>query len=110
MKGSLTSVGFFVLGIACGLWHLLPDMSSWGNMSFYTLCAVLFCVGLSVGGNGELLRSFRRLDRRLLLLPLMTIAGTLAGCAIMAFALPRRGFGIRLLLAIEYPHHAVSRR
>lgn len=108
MKGSLTIVGFFVLGIACGLWHLLPDMSSWGNMSFYTLCALLFCVGVSVGGNSELLRSFRRLDRRLLLLPLMTITGTLAGCAIMAFALPHRSLTDCLAVGSGFGYYSLS--
>ena len=41
MKGSLVIVGFFVLGIVCGVMHWLPPLG--GNVSFLTLCALL-CV------------------------------------------------------------------
>ena len=42
MKGSLIIIGFFVLGIVCGIMHWLPDLNAYGNMSFMTLCALLF--------------------------------------------------------------------
>ena len=77
MKGSLIIIGFFVLGIVCGIMHWLPDLNAYGNMSFMTLCALLFCVGVTVGNNTALLKSFRQLDPRFMLLPLMTITGTL---------------------------------
>ena len=108
MKGSVIIVGFFVLGICCGLWHLLPDMSKWGDMSFYTLCALMFCVGVSVGGNSEVLRSFRHLDRRLMLLPLMTIVGTLAGCAIVACLLPQRSLTDCLAVGSGFGYYSLS--
>lgn len=107
MKGSLTIVAFFALGIACGLWHWLPDWN-WSDLGFYTLCALLFCVGFSVGGNGELLRSFKRLDRRLMLLPLMTITGTLAGSAIIAFALPHRSLNDCLAVGSGFGYYSLS--
>ena len=71
MRGSLIIVGFFVLGIVCGVMHWLPDLNAWGNVSFWTLCALLFCVGVTVGNNTALLKSFRQLDPRLMLLPLI---------------------------------------
>ena len=108
MKGSLTIVGFFVLGIACGLWHLLPDISTWGNMSFYTLCALMFCVGVSVGGNSEVLRSFKQLDWRLMLLPLTTIVGTLAGCTIVAWTLPQRSLADCLAVGSGFGYYSLS--
>ena len=42
MKGSLIIVAFFIAGIACGLMHLLPDLNAYGNVSYLTLCALLF--------------------------------------------------------------------
>ena len=68
MKGSLIIVGFFVLGIVCGVMHWLPDLNAYGNVSFMTLCALLFCVGMTVGNNTTLLKSFTKLDPRLMLL------------------------------------------
>ena len=82
MKGSLIIVGFFILGIICGVMHWLPDLNAYGNVSFWTLCALLFSVGVTVGNNTTLLKSFTKVDKRLMLLPLMTIVGTLAATAI----------------------------
>ena len=88
MKGSLIIVGFFLLGIVCGLMGWLPPLS--GNVSFLTLCALLFCVGVTVGNNTAMLKKFKQLDPRLMLLPLMTVIGTLAATAIAALGLPGR--------------------
>ncbi|MBR6948164.1 MAG: LysO family transporter, partial [Muribaculaceae bacterium] len=65
MKGSLIIVAFFVLGIVCGLMRWVPQPD--GNVSFVTLCALLFTVGVTVGNNTGLLKSFRKLDPRLML-------------------------------------------
>ena len=65
MKGSLIIVGFFILGIVCGLMHWMPDINAFGNVSYLTLCALLFCVGITVGNNTTIIDTFRHLDRRL---------------------------------------------
>ena len=41
MKGSLIIVGFFALGVACGLADVLPDLQG-TDVSFYALCALMF--------------------------------------------------------------------
>ena len=46
MKGSLIIVGFFVLGALVGLFELIPFNIADTDISFYTLCALMFCVGL----------------------------------------------------------------
>ena len=63
MKGSLIIVGFFVLGIVCGVMHWLPDLNAFGNVSVWTLYALLFCVGITVGNNTTLLKSFKSVKR-----------------------------------------------
>ena len=60
MKGSLIIVGFFALGVACGLADVLPDLSQ-TDINFYALCALMFCVGISVGSDPQTLNSFRAL-------------------------------------------------
>ena len=81
MKGSLIIVGFFVLGALCGVYHLIPYDFTQSKLSFYALCALMFSVGVSVGNDPQTLRNFRSLNPRLIFLPVMTILGTLAGCA-----------------------------
>jgi uncharacterized membrane protein YbjE (DUF340 family) len=108
MKGSLIIVGFFILGIMCGLMHWLPDLNAYGNVSYLTLCALLFCVGITVGNNTTIIDTFRQLDRRLMLLPLMTIVGTLAATAIASLALPHRSLTDCLAVGSGFGYYSLS--
>ena len=108
MKGSLIIVGFFVVGIVCGLYHWLPDVVMQSDISFYVLCALMFFVGMSVGSNTSALKSFRQLNPRLALLPLMTIVGTLAGCSIVAVLLPHRSLADCLAVGSGFGYYSLS--
>ncbi len=108
MKGSLIIIAFFIFGILCGLMHWLPDMNAYGNVSFLTLCALLFCVGVTVGNNTELLKSFRQLDSRLMLLPLMTIFGTLTATAVASIGLPGRSLTDCLAVGSGFGYYSLS--
>ncbi len=108
MKSSLIIVGFFVLGIVCGLYHWLPDVVMQSDISFYVLCALMFFVGMSVGSNTSALKSFKKLNPRLALLPLMTIVGTLAGCSIVALLLPHRSLADCLAVGSGFGYYSLS--
>ena len=90
MKGSLIIVSFFIVGTLCGLLQLIPYDFSQSKLSFYALCGLMFCVGISIGNDPQTLKSFRSLNPRLLFLPVMTILGTLAGCAVVSLFLSHR--------------------
>lgn len=108
MKGSLIIIGFFILGIVVGIMNWLPDLNAYGNVSFLTLCALLFCVGVTVGNNTALLKSFRQLDPRLMLLPLMTIVGTLAATSIASLGLPGRNLTDCLAVGSGFGYYSLS--
>lgn len=90
MRGSLIIIGFFILGTLCGVYHLIPYDFSESNLSYYALCALMFSVGMSVGNDPQTLRNFRSLNPRLIFLPVCTILGTLAGCAVVSLLLSHR--------------------
>ena len=106
MKGSVIIVGFFAVGIVCGVFNLLPPMPS--NVSYLTLCALMFCVGITVGNNTAILKSFTRLDPRLMLLPLMTIIGTLTATAVASLALPHRSLSDCLAVGSGFGYYSLS--
>ncbi len=108
MKGSLIIVGFFILGIVCGVMHWLPDLNAFGNVSVWTLYALLFCVGITVGNNTTLMKSFTRLDPRLMLLPMMTIVGTLAATAIVSLGMPQRSLTDCLAVGSGFGYYSLS--
>ena len=91
MKGSLIIVSFFIIGTLCSLYHLIPFNFSDSNLSYYALCGLMFCVGISIGNDPKTLKSFRSLNPRLVFLPIITILGTLAGCAVAGFFMSGTG-------------------
>ena len=109
MKGSLIIVSFFIIGTLCGVYHLIPYDFTDSKLSYYALCGLMFCVGISIGNDPNTLKSFRSLNPRLVFLPIMTILGTLAG-----FYEPTKSirlYGSRgriwLLLALQHIYHRI---
>lgn len=108
MKGSLIIVGFFVLGALCGVYHLIPYDFTQSKLSFYALCALMFSVGVSVGNDPLTLRNFRSLNPRLIFLPVMTILGTLAGCAVVSLFLSHRSVTDCMAVGAGFGYYSLS--
>ena len=108
MKGSLIIVGFFVLGALCGVYHLIPYDFTQSKLSFYALCALMFSVGVSVGYDPQTLRNFRSLNPRLIFLPVMTILGTLAGCAVVSLFLSHRSVTDCMAVGAGFGYYSLS--
>lgn len=108
MKGSLIIIAFFVLGIICGHQHLLPNSLNVADLSFYALCTLMFFVGISVGCDPKTLLSFRQLNPRFALLPLMTIGGTLAGCLVVSLLLPHRSAADCCAIGSGFGYYSLS--
>lgn len=108
MKGSLIIVSFFILGTLCGLYHLIPYDFSQSRLSFYALCALMFCVGVSIGNDPKTLKSFRSLNPRLVFLPVMTIVGTLAGCAVASLFLAHRSATDCMAVGAGFGYYSLS--
>ena len=53
MKGSLIIVSFFIIGTLCGVYHLIPYDFTDSKLSYYALCGLMFCVGISIGNDPE---------------------------------------------------------
>ncbi len=108
MKGSLVIIGFFILGVLCGLFHIVPSEIADSTVSFAALCALIFCVGISIGCDSKVLDSLRCINPRLLLLPLFTMAGTLAGCAAASLLLPHRTLTDCLSIGSGFGYYSLS--
>lgn len=108
MKGSLIIVSFFILGTLCGAFELIPYDFSENNLSYLALCALMFCVGLSIGNDPNTLKSFRSLNPRLLFLPVMTILGTLAGCAVVSLFIGHRSAADCMAVGSGFGYYSLS--
>lgn len=79
MKGSLIVVAFFVLGVLAGRSGSIPEWMLSSGTSFVALCALLLCVGISIGLNPDMKSEIKSLNPRLALLPVATILGSWMG-------------------------------
>lgn len=108
MKGSLIIVGFFAIGVMCGLFHLMPETITKGDISFYALCALMFSVGLSIGHDPQTLKNFRSLNPRLVLLPIATIIGTTGGAALVSLILAHRSAADCMAVGAGFGYYSLS--
>ena len=108
MKGSLIIISFFILGTLCGLFYVLPFQIAETDISYYALCGLMFCVGISVGNDPQTLQNFRKLNPRLIFLPIMTILGTLAGSAVVSLILSQRSVTDCLAIGSGLGYYSLS--
>lgn len=108
MKGSLIIVSFFLVGILCGITRIIPFNIADTEISYYALCALMFCVGISVGKDPQTLSNFRTLNPRLIFLPIMTIIGTLAGSAVVSLFLAQRSLTDCLAIGSGFGYYSLS--
>ena len=108
LRGSGIIVGFFIIGVCAGLFNWIPKMLMTGEVSFYALCALMGCVGMSISHNPDTLRSFRSLNPRLTWLPLLTIIGTWAGSVVVSLALSHRSLTDCLAVGSGFGYYSLS--
>lgn len=108
MRNSLIILGFFAVGILAGVAGWIPEGFFGKNASTFALCALMFCVGISLGNDSGILADIRRMDPRLLLLPLMTIIGTLTGCALVSVLMPHYSTFDCLAIGSGFGYYSLS--
>ena len=108
MKGSLIVVGFFVSGVCLGRLDLAPALLMDSRVTFAALCCLLFCVGMSIGSNDNIVSEFRSLNPRLTLLPVATILGSFAGSLVAWLFLQYRGVTDCMAVGSGFAYYSIS--
>lgn len=88
LKGSAVILMFFAAGVVAGYSDLFGNLILPPKLSFYTLCIMILCIGISIGHNKNIISHLREFDRKILLLPLFTILGTIAAMILISPAMP----------------------
>ena len=113
MKASLIIVGFFVLGIVSGVFHVLPEGWVTDEACMGLLLALMLAIGIGMGSGDRLRAILRSLSPRLLLFPLATTAGTFLGaaaCALLEARLPAAGRNYIRMVRLEGSFAAMTVR
>ena len=113
MKGSLIIVAFFVAGVILARWDVLPQELLQQDFSMYVLYGLMFLVGISIGSDRKAWAALKGQQLRIVLVPLATIVGTLAGSIGVSFlfhgSCPPRGVS-PVQICSESPFRAGSNR
>lgn len=108
MRGSLLIVGFFVLGAVLARFGFLPGEILENDFSLYVLFCLMFLVGVSIGCDTRALKALKEQNVKILWVPLATIAGTLAGCALVGLLLPGRSLWDCLAVGSGFGYYSLS--
>lgn len=108
MKGSLIVVGFFVAGCLLGGSGWLPEALTGTDFTEYVLYLLMFQVGLSIGSDRKLKEILQSIRPRLLLVPLATICGTLAGVGLAGLLIPRWSLADCLAVGSGFAYYSLS--
>lgn len=86
MLSTVYILSFFTLGVLLGIFRLLPPDMNELNFSFYALAALLFAVGFGIGHKPETINEFKKINRRVMLLPFFSMAGALLAVALLSIS------------------------
>lgn len=83
MSGIIVSV---LIGLLCGLFFknsfLLENIDSFISLG---LCLLLFFIGIDIGNNDEVFKHLKNMKKKVLLLPFITIIGSLIGGGVASY-------------------------
>jgi uncharacterized membrane protein YbjE (DUF340 family) len=110
MKSSLIIVGSFVLGSLLAWLGWLPGniLLHSEQFSIYALYLLMFTVGVSIGSDRKLPEILKSLTPKILLVPLATICGTLAGSVIVSFMISRWSITECLAVGFGFGYYSLS--
>jgi uncharacterized membrane protein YbjE (DUF340 family) len=98
MKDSTITVLFFVIGITLGYIHKVPSFLLNKNWSLYVLYALLFFIGIAIGGNEDTWHMLKKLNIKILLVPFSIGIGSIAGAGIISLVI--KSISLREAMAV----------
>lgn len=89
MKSSIIIIGAFIIGCVASSMGVIPEWITEGGLSVWILYALMLQVGISIGSDEKVKGALSGMSPRVLLLPVATIAGTLAASLLISLVLTR---------------------
>ncbi len=87
MKGSLIILSFFAVGLIGGIYNVFPQWLLNDNLTTYALFVLMFLVGISIGSDKAAFYVLRKMNFKIVLVPLTVIVGSLLGTALISLLL-----------------------
>ncbi|NOU18171.1 MAG: lysine exporter LysO family protein [Bacteroidales bacterium] len=108
MRGSLTILCFFSVGLLLGYSNALPDFLIKNDYSSYTLYFLMFLVGIGIGADSKAFEVLKSFNLKIILIPLTTIVGTALGISLIFLILPGLSFKEVQAVGAGYGYYSLS--
>ncbi|MCD4817356.1 MAG: lysine exporter LysO family protein [Candidatus Cloacimonetes bacterium] len=108
MKNSIVIVIFFICGILCGLFSILPKFFLSTDINSYVLYILMFFVGISVGADKSALKIIKKAKLKILLVPLSVVIGTFIGVGIFSIFIPNMNLRDSLAVGSGFGYYSLS--
>ena len=108
MKGSIIIVSFFVAGVLLGRLVDVPALLTAEEPTLYALYVLMFLVGISIGSDKKALEALKHQNFKIILVPLATIIGPLAGSALISLVLGGKSLTDCLAVGSGFGYYSLS--
>jgi uncharacterized membrane protein YbjE (DUF340 family) len=108
MKDSLLIVLCFLLGLVISFFQWVPHYFITNNVGTYVLYFLMFVVGIGIGGDKEALDSLRKINIKILLVPLTVVVGSLGAAALFAMFVKDISLRESMAVASGFGYYSLS--
>lgn len=108
MKNSLIIVSFFAVGVIFGYWQWIPYLVLKNDYSSYALYLLMFLVGMGIGADSSAWQSLKKMNFKILLVPVAVVIGSLAGGVMLFFIIGKHGIADYLAISAGFGYYSLS--
>ncbi len=108
MIGSLIIILFFSIGLIAGINGISLNFPKTGDPSIYALYLLMFLVGIGIGSDSNVWNVLKKMNFKILIVPVMIIFGTLTGTFICSFFLKDVGALDAMAIGSGFGYYSLS--
>lgn len=108
MKGSIIILSFFTFGLLVGRFTPINEWLSGIDYSTLSLYLLMFLVGISIGSDTRSLQALKRMNLKILLIPVATIVGTSIGVWLVSVFVTKYSFKELMAVGAGYGYYSLS--
>lgn len=108
MKGSIIILSFFTFGLLVGRFTPINEWLSGIDYSTLSLYLLMFLVGISIGSDTKSLQALKRMNLKILLIPVATIVGTSVGVWFVSFFVTKYSLKELMAVGAGYGYYSLS--
>ncbi len=108
MKGSLIILAFFVVGLIGGIYKVFPEWLLDEDLTTYALFILMFLVGISIGSDKNAFYVLRKLNFKVILVPLCVVVGSLVGTSVVSLLMSDMNVKEAMAVGAGFGYYSLS--